>query len=413
MAIQAMPLAGATAPCGQRNGSDFGPDGPTGAIGTRGRGRLARYTLGVKYSLAPGASIAVICTTLLAFAQPRSESGPPQDGQDAATSAKVPTAPTPVASPTPEQLYERIRRGVAVIERGGAPVAVGTVLGSDGRILTALSGLEGMAAADVRYADGSLVHAKVGHADKVTDLALLVPQALKWTDGLHASEIAPADGELRAMLLGSGGRLGPIRAAIEGPTDAHSRSGEPLSQMLDVDIKGPLVAGAPLLDSTGGVVAVLVRACKGSAAQGQLQDAGATSVWTAWAAQSQPARPVAAACAPAVFGAPVSTIRSFLAQAPPSSTLPTPWLGIRGELPGESNGPRGVRIVAVAAQSPAERSGLKPGTDVIVAVDGHPTESPEKLAEAIANHAPGDTVKLLVFGQERFREVTVALSAAP
>jgi S1-C subfamily serine protease len=369
----------------------------------------ARYARGVKHSLATCASIAVICTTLLAFAQPQSESRSPQDGRDAATSAKVPIAPAPVASPTPEELYERIRRGVAVIERGGAPVAVGTVLGSDGRILTALSGLEGFAAADVRFADGSVVHAKVGHADKVTDLALLVPQALTWTDGLHASEIAPAGGELHAMLLGSGGRLGPTRAAIEGPTDAHSRSGEPLSKMLDVDIKGPLVAGAPLLDSTGGVVAVLVRACKGAAAQ--TQDIGATSVWAAWAAQTQPAKP--AACAPAVFGAPVSTIRSFLAKAPPTATLPTPWLGIRGEPPGESNGPRGVRIVAVAAQSPAERSGLEPGKDVIVAVDSHPTESPEKLAEAIAKHAPGDTIKLLVFGRERFREVTVALSAAP
>jgi serine protease Do len=56
---------------------------------------------------------------------------------------------------------------------------------------------------------------------------------------------------------------------------------------------------------------------------------------------------------------------------------------------------------------------LKPTGDVIVAVDGHPIDSPETLSAAIAKHAPGDTVKLLVYGEEKFREIAVALRAAP
>ena len=67
----------------------------------------------------------------------------------------------------------------------------------------------------------------------------------------------------------------------------------------------------------------------------------------------------------------------------------------------------------MAPSSPAEKAALKPTTDLIVAVDGHPIDTPEKLAELIGKHAPGDTVKLLVFAGEQFREVSVALRAAP
>jgi serine protease Do len=298
---------------------------------------------------------------------------------------------------------------VAVIERGGLPVAIGTVLGSDGRILTALSGLGGTEGADVRYADGTTVHAKLGHSDKATDLALLVPQVGKWTEGLHASEADPEGADLRAMLPLRGGQIGPAEVGVKGRVDAHSRDGEPLLQMLDVDVKGPLIAGTPLLDSTGSVVGVLVRACKGAAApQPAAIDA---SPWAAWAAQTQPAKAAAAACSPGVFGAPVTAIRSFLSKTPATAAVPAPWLGIRGEAD-VSSAAHGVRVVAVAPQSPAEKAGLT-SDDVIVAVDGQPIDAPERLAQAIGKHAPGETVKLLVLGHEKFREVAVALRTAP
>jgi serine protease Do len=72
-----------------------------------------------------------------------------------------------------------------------------------------------------------------------------------------------------------------------------------------------------------------------------------------------------------------------------------------------------VRVTAVAPSSPAEKAKLAPTTDLIVAVDGHPIDTPEKLADLIAKHSPGETVKLLVFAGEQFREVAVALKAAP
>jgi serine protease Do len=325
----------------------------------------------------------------------------------AADAASDPLAAA-VPAASPKQVYERVRRGVVAVERNGVPLAIGTVLDRDGRILTSLSGLAGAETADVRYADGTTAHAKIGNGDKATDLALLIPQSNKWTEGLAASESDPVGAPLRAMLPAHGTHLGPAEAGVKGLVEAHARDGAPLQPMLDVDVKGPLVAGAPLLDAMGNVVAVLVHACKGAAAA--QPDA---MPWATWgAAQEAPARAAPAACTPVVVGAPVSAIRSFLGKTPPTAVAPAPWLGIRAE-PAQAGPVRGVRVVAVAPASPAQKAGLQQDSDVIVAADGRPLDTPEGLSEAIGKHAPGETVKLLVFGGDKFREVAVVLRTAP
>ncbi len=288
---------------------------------------------------------------------------------------------------TGQQLYEHVLRGVVALERNGVPMAIGTVLSGDGRVLTALSGLGGGDGADVRYADGTVVHAKVGRSDRASDLALLVPASLKWTEGLSASDADPAGQELRAMLPAHGAHLGPAVAAVKGQVDAHQRDGAALLRLLDVDVKGLPVAGAPLLDSTGGVVGVLVRACKGAPTSPPATDDTPGGTWYPTPA---PAAPVArVACKSVVLGAPVTAIRSFLthAVAAPPAQAPAPWLGIRGE-PQRTGGVVGVRVVAVAPSSPAEKAALKPATDVIVAVDGHPIDTPEKLADSHSQTRP-------------------------
>jgi serine protease Do len=371
-------------------------------------GAMLRF---VKHSSCLAASLALACIAAPALAQStRPPALPPLPAQGAtAAVATTPAAGTPAANsaamPTPAQLYEHVTRGIVAIEHNGVPTAIGTVLGGDGRILTALSGLGGSEGADVRYADGTTVHAKVGHSDRDSDLALLVPQAGRWTDGLSASETDPARTALRAMLPGKGAHMAPAEAGVKGRVDAHARDGTPLLQMLDIDLKGPPIAGAPLLDSTGGVVGVLVRACKG------IPQTQPDSPWAGWGGAPQ-AAPKTAACAPVVLGAPVTTIRSFLAKTPSTAVAPAPWLGIRGEAQTQGS-TRGVKLTAVAPQSPADKGGLKAGTDTIVAVEGQPIDSPDGLAAAIGKHAPGDTVKLLVFSGDKFREVPVTLRTAP
>ncbi|MGH7293764.1 MAG: S1C family serine protease [Polyangiaceae bacterium] len=347
-------------------------------------------------------ALALACVAVPASAQqPAPRPLPALPGRYAAPPPAAVAAP---AMPSAQELYERVRKGVVAIERNGVPTAIGTVLGGDVRILTALSGLGGAECADVRYADGTTVHTKVGHADKDTDLALLVPLAGKWKEGLSASETDPIGAWVHAMLPGKVAHLGPADAAVKGRVDAHARDGAALLQMLDVDLKGPAIAGAPLLDATGNVVGVLVRACKGTLPQ------PVDSPWAAWGAAAQTAPK--AACNPVVLGEPVNAIRSFLSRTPATAVTPSPWLGIRGEEQ-PAGGRKGVRLIAVAPGSPADRAGLKANTDVIVAVDGAPVESPDGLADTIGRHAPGDSVKLLVLGGGKFRDVTVVLRAAP
>ncbi len=297
----------------------------------------------------------------------------------------------------PQPLEDRVRRGIVLVEQRGDPIAIGTVLGHDGRVLTALSALGGAASVDLRYSDGSMVVARVGRSDPASDLALLVPQSPAWTEGLDASDIDPDGAELRAMLPSRGGRLDVAPAGVRGDVAAHGQRGQPTVRMLEVRVKAMAMAGAPLLDAGGRVVAVLVHACT------VIPVFPPASVTGGGEPLPLPPPP----CVPETLGAPVSAIRTFLA-GPVSPAAPR--LGIRGEA--ELRGKvRGVRVVATASSSPAERAGVRPGADVIVAVDGHPVDTPERLAELIGGHTVGDTVTLLVFSDSGFRDVPVHLSA--
>jgi serine protease Do len=286
-----------------------------------------------------------------------------------------------------------------LVEQHGVPIAIGTVLGRDGRVLTALSGLAGADAVDLRYADGSTAIARVERADRASDLALLAPQSLRWTEGLDASDVAPGGPELRAMLPSRGGQLGSTPAKVDGDVAAHGQRGQPTVRMLDLRVQGPIMLGAPLLDSNGRVVAVIVHACKVIPTFPPASTRGD--------GEQLPLPPPA--CVPEPLGAPVEAIRSFLAGAASSAG---PWLGIRGESVRQPN-VRGLRVVAIAPSSPAERAGLRPNADVSVAVDGQPVDSAERRAELIGRHAVGATAKLLVLSDTGFRDVAVRLSAGP
>jgi serine protease Do len=297
-----------------------------------------------------------------------------------------------------DPIDDRVRRGIVLVEQHGDPIAIGTVLGRDGRVLTALSGLGGATGADLRYADGSIAHAQLERSDKASDLALLAPQSPAWTSGLDASDIDPRGAELRAMQPSRGGRLDATPAAVRGDVAAHGEKAQPTVRMLDVGVKAMTMAGAPLLDSGGRVVAVLVRACK------VVPTFPPASASTTRGGEPLPLPPPP--CVPEILGIPVAAIRSFLAG---SVSPAAPWLGIRGEA--ELHGRvRGVHVIATAPSSPAERAGLRPGADVIVAVDGQPVDTPERLAALIGKRTVGDTVKLLVFSDSGFRDVVLRLS---
>lgn len=72
----------------------------------------------------------------------------------------------------------------------------------------------------------------------------------------------------------------------------------------------------------------------------------------------------------------------------------------------------GVLVEDFAGDSPARRAGLQRG-DVIVTIDGAPATRVGQLQRLVANHAPGETVRLGVIRYGQPRELTVELMRAP
>lgn len=317
----------------------------------------------------------------------------------------------PDASGTNGSTPEQVRRGIVQIEQGGRPLAVGTVLSKDGRVITALSPLANVAEPEIRYADGTVVKAKIGHKDKAWDLALLIPQTGKWLDGLSPTDTDPQGIELRSFLP-KAGKLTPAPLGVKGRIDAKSKEGEALRAALEMDLKGSTsVPGAPLIDPSGKVVGVLVKVCK----DGGAGEKSAAAPPAARGAAGTGAGTAAPPCSAITVGAPVYALRGFLVKTPANAVAPSPWLGLGGA-PTEAGNVKGVRVMGVAPGSPAEKAGLKAAgenPDTIVAVDGVPVETPEQLADVIAKRAIGQQVKLLVFSNAKFREATVTLRPAP
>jgi len=320
---------------------------------------------------------------------------PPLPALPGSDPAKPAAAPAQSANDVNGFTAEQVRRGVVQIEQGGRPIAIGTVLLKDGRVLTSLSGLGAVDQPEIRYADGTVVKAKIGHSDKAWDLALLIPLTGKWVDGLVPTDSDPLGADLRSFLP-KGGKLAAAPVGVKGRLDAKSKGGDTLKSALDLDLKGsPSTPGAPLVDGNGRVVGIVVRACK---------DGGAPP--------PSAAAPALAPCSGISIGAPVYVLRGFLIKTPAASVQPPPWLGMGGA-PSVEGSVKGVKVMGVAPGSPAEKAGLKAAEDTIVAIDGAPTETPEALADVISKRSIGQQVKFLVFSGGKFREAIVTLRAAP
>ena len=355
---------------------------------------MARPALAASLSSALVVCLCVAGGSALA-APPPLPALPGPGGAPAAAPAPAPAPAVDVNGFTADQ----VRRGVVQIEQGGKPLEVGTVLLKDGRVLTALSPLANVDQPEIRYADGTVVKAKIGHRDTAWDLALLIPLTGKWLDGLVPTDTDPQGADLRSFLP-KAGKLSAAPVAVRGRLDAKSKQGDALRSALDLDLKGsPGTLGAPLVDGNGRVVGIMVRACK---------EGAPLAPGVAPPTANAPPPP----CSAISVGAPVYALRGFLIHTPATAVQPAPWLGLGGA-PNQEGATKGIKVMGVAPGSPAEKGGLKPNEDMIIAVDGQPVETPEQLAEAISKRTVGQQVKLLVFSAGKFRDATVTLRSAP
>jgi len=341
-------------------------------------------------SAAPAKAPAAAPASPAATAPPKSAAPPPAPGKTA-TTAPAPVKPAaPVSPPTPVTAAFSLGSGIVVLERGGKVLGVGTILNTDGRILTALSTLVDARPVDVRYADGGRATARIGHADRGRDLALLVPQNGWRKQGLKASNGAPS-ATLRAFAGGPQGAAPGARVTLKGPGDFRGLDGKPLKEALELATPlDPGSAGTPLLDEAGEVTALVTRACR---------------------ATTSPA------CVQVAVALPVGAVREFLRLTPLTATLPVPYIDVRG-IAEDTGTARGVRVTIVTPGSPASAAGIRAGkdlasSDVLIAIDGVPIGNPEVLRTTIGERSVGDVVDLLLLTNGRFRHVTVVVAAAP
>ena len=335
-----------------------------------------------------GPAVAAAAATVLAAAL--SSGARPPSRARAADSAQAPSASAPAPAVSP---LERARRGVVILEKQGRPLALGFVLAADGRVLSTLSALGDGNSIDARYADGSVVNVRVGHSDRTWDLALLVPQVGRWSEGLIASPSDPLKlGSRIRMFTQVRGKTNVASVVLKSRSDLTGGDGEILRDALEVSSRVPGTdLGSPIVDEQGQVVALVSKACTPTGG-----DAGA--------------------CRSVAYGAPIETLRQFLRSAPANAIPPAPWLGIQGTA---ASTPlmRGVRVVSVHPESPAAEAGLRGGgerdADVIISVDGTPVQTPEKVAEAVRTRAVGDKVEVIVLREGKLRVLTVTLRASP
>ncbi len=109
---------------------------------------------------------------------------------------------------------------------------------------------------------------------------------------------------------------------------------------------------------------------------------------------------------------------SYAAGAPQPAT-PRAYFGVvADEVRAEASGtpvspdPGGLRVSAVAADSPAARGGIRPG-DMVVRVGGRPVGSRQELMDVVRSHEPGVVVPVEVMRGNARQVINVALDPRP
>lgn len=322
---------------------------------------------------------------------PAANQAPPAGSAATLAPAHVPPASAPAAAPAPlkpeaklpapKNPVEAALYGAVRLERAGKPIAIGTLLSGDGRILTALSPLTHGNQIDARYPEGQLVHVKISYSDRAWDLALLTPEGDARHAGLKASQggTPGAGSKLHAVSYVGDKKLGISEIAIKSKSSLRGGDSAELTGALELSAAPkPTDIGAPLVDDKGEVVAIIARACAPNDKLG---------------------------CTMAPYAAPVSAIRGFLRGVPMRRG---PWLGLE-VVAFDAGVARGVRVAALAPDGPAASAGLHAGppgvADVILAVDGVPVNTAEAFADAVQAHAPGLPIRLVVLSEGHYREL--------
>ncbi len=343
------------------------------------------------------------------------------------TPAPASTTASPVAplydESTVESLYDRAIPAVVQIETTtSSPLQVvpnpfglqvpkqrgqgsGFFVDNQGHILTNEHVIDQATNVTVMLSDGTQLNARVVGSDRYNDLALLQVDASKVTSAAiltlgDSSRVRPGQ---MAIALGSPyglqgsvtvGIISGVGRSIPGSTERN------MTNIIQTDAAiNPGNSGGPLMNSSGEVIGINTAI-----------EAAANSVG---------------------FAVPIDTAKQLLPELIKGGSVKTAWLGIQGiamdqELASELKLPadKGVYIVAVMPDSPAQKAGLtaggrdsqnnpKPGGDIITAVDNLPVSKVADMLTYFNGKRPGDSVTLSVIRNGQTVSVPAQLAEWP
>lgn len=271
------------------------------------------------------------------------------------------------------------RPAVALQRAAAAQVGVVGALGSGTGVLLDASGdvlagawmLGTRPDATLRLADGTQRPARVRGIDARTGLALLVADApLGAADMLDAVERLQAGQQVYA--LGVGGAARAVSGVLR--TTPSALPGQlSVPQVASDAVVCPQDAGGVLADTAGRVVGVLL---------------------------------ARTGCGPA-RALPLAAAHHLAAELKSAGRATRGWIGLAG-----GDTPDGVRVLRVAAGSPAAQAGIRPG-DRVLNLDGLPVRHAAELDPRVAESPPGHDAALTLVRDGHTLGVTVIVAAEP
>jgi S1-C subfamily serine protease len=339
----------------------------------------------------------------------------PRSGGAATVDGATGVAPRPLDDPDAEALDAYSRTVIRAVEKVGPAVVKiaatqrrlartprgpvpfeapgtgsGVIITPDGYVLTNSHVVHDAIRLEVSLEDGRSFPARLVGDDPATDLAVIGIEAA----GLPAAVLGDSD-RLRVgqLVVAIGNPLGFQATVTAGVVSAlgrslRSESGRPIDNVIQTDAPlNPGNSGGPLVDSRGQVVGINTAIIQG--AQG------------------------------ICFAVPANTARWVVGLLIRDGQVRRAFLGIGGEprpLPAvvareHGLARTGVGVVSLSPGGPAEQAGIRVG-DVVVAVDGVPTDSVDALMRFLSRAVPGKTATVcLVRGGQRL-DLSVVLAEA-
>lgn len=274
------------------------------------------------------------------------------------------------------QVVERVRPAVVTIESviaGRQTIrSSGFVIDSAGWVVCSADGIQNASSVRVYLNQGQVLPARLQGADLITGLAVLKVEppstdfvSLRW----GSSESVPVGGT--AILIGNrGGLEGSVTVGTIGGKDrvgVRPSTGRVLLLLQFNGTVGMGEPGAPLLDTRGQVIGVMVGALE--AVEGM---------------------PMGGGIAVTGFAVPSEIAQRAVNELRQRGKVEYAWLGLDYQ-----STPAGVRVVRVSPNSPASKAGVQVN-DFITGFNGQPIRSAGDLTRALYFTKPNQQVELVV-----------------